>query len=221
MTRTEPPEGRNHYRARRVLERDRTERERAKIVTIPNIISLIRLVVLMPLFAVAIITWRSPALGLWIAIVLGVTDYIDGYIARRFNQVTKLGQFLDPVADRISQIVVSVSMVIVGYIPIWIAAVVVIADAALGLSLAIKRQGVLPVLWIGRIRTVLLMVGLPAVLLAKAYLPGAPWAYVVALAIVAAGALLHAVADGTYVVAILRGTAARIKDSHPEERAAS
>jgi cardiolipin synthase (CMP-forming) len=194
-------------RLRRVLER--------RILTVPNVISLIRLIALMPLFVVVVLVWHSPVWGLIVAVVLGATDFLDGYIARRFHQVTLLGKALDPIADRISQIVVSATLVIGGYLPVWMAIVVVASDLLLAVALIIRARGPIPVRWIGRIRTALLMIGLPLVLVVSALAPSNAALAFTALAVVAVGVALHAVADVTYAISLLVNTADRVRDAHP------
>jgi cardiolipin synthase len=205
-------------RARRVLERDRYERAEHRILTVPNVISLIRIAVLMPLFVVVLLAWRSPGWAFVIAVVLAATDYLDGYIARRFHQVTILGRALDPIADRVSQIVVSAALVIGGYIPLWMAVTVLACDLVLGITLLFKGRSPIPVRWIGRIRTALLMVGLPLVLLVAALAQHNVLLRLAVLVLVGTGVVLHAAADLTYALSLLRNTANQVKDAHPSAR---
>jgi cardiolipin synthase len=202
---------------REAQERRLRERAERRIVTVPNVISLLRLVVLMPLFVVALLAWHSPGGALIVAIVLGGTDYLDGYIARRFHQVTLLGRALDPIADRISQIVVSATLVIGGYLPLWMAAVVLVSDLILASTILVReRRAAIPVRWIGRIRTAILMVGLPFVLFAAWVAPDNGVLRFVAVAIVGVGVVLHAIADLLYAISIARRTADSVRDAHPD-----
>lgn len=169
----------------------------------------------MPLFVVVLLAWGSPALAFVIAVVLAATDYLDGYIARRFHQVTILGRALDPIADRVSQIVVSAALVVGGYIPLWMAVTVLACDLVLGTTLLFKGRRPIPVRWIGRIRTALLMVGLPLVLLVAALAPHNLLLRLAVLILVGAGVVLHAAADLTYAWSLLRNTANDVKDAHP------
>lgn len=78
-------------------------KQRQKIFTIPNFLSLVRLLMI-PLFV-----WRYRILGdcygaLAVLVLSGLTDLADGYIARRWNQITDLGKILDPIADKLTQI---------------------------------------------------------------------------------------------------------------------
>jgi len=204
-------------RAHRILEADRRAREESRIVTIPNIISVARLVILMPLFVVALLSWRSPGWALIIAVILALTDFIDGYIARRFHQVTNLGRALDPIADRVSQVVVCATLVIGGYLPVWMAIVLVVSDLILGVAALVRGGRPIPVRWIGRIRTAILMVGLPLVLLVAALAPHNHPLRLAVLWLVAVGVVLHAIADLTYAWSLVRNTANLVRDAHPEE----
>lgn len=204
-------------RALRTLDADRQRRDESRVVTVPNVISIGRLVILMPLFVVALLAWHSPIWALIIAIVLGLTDFVDGFIARKFHQITNLGRLLDPFADRVSQIVVSATLVVGGYLPIWMAVVVAASDLILGIC-ALSRGGhPIPVRWIGRIRTAILMVGLPLVLLVAAFAPHNDGLRLAVLWLVGVGVVLHAIADLAYAGSLVRNTQNEVEDAHPEE----
>ena len=64
-------------------------------------------------------------------IVFGATDWLDGYVARRFDQVTRLGQLLDPLSDRLFIMTIAVALVVSGLLPWWLVAAVVVRDVAL------------------------------------------------------------------------------------------
>lgn len=185
--------------------------------TVPNLISIVRLVVFAPLFVVLLLVVHSPFWALVVVIVLGATDWVDGWVARRFHQVTDVGRVLDPVADRISQIVVAGTMVIAGLLPIWMATAVILADILLGVTIIVRKPGVVPVRWVGRIRTALLMIGLPAVLAVQSFAPDIAGLRLAALGIVGVGVLLHVIADLIYVWTLMTGTAHHHRDAHPTE----
>jgi cardiolipin synthase (CMP-forming) len=186
-----------------------------RILTVPNVISLLRLVILVPLFVVVLLVLHSPGWALGVAIFLGATDFLDGYIARRFNQVTNFGKGLDPIADRVAQIIMSAALVVGGYLPIWMAVVVLVSDLTLGFFLLFRGRRPIPVRWIGRIRTALLLVGLPLVLLMAAVAPANLVLKFVAIAIVGVGVVLNTFADLIYILSLYRGTAHLVKDAHP------
>ena len=81
---------------------------RKEIRTIPNLLSLFR-VVLLPFYLYLVAQHSFYLAGVIIAIS-GLTDFLDGFIARRFNQITELGKILDPVADKLTQLFLILSM---------------------------------------------------------------------------------------------------------------
>ncbi|MDK1103532.1 MAG: CDP-alcohol phosphatidyltransferase family protein [Actinomycetota bacterium] len=90
----------------------------AGVLNAPNAISLIRLA-LVPVFIWLVFVkgeygWAGVLLG-----VIGATDWIDGFLARRLDQVTELGKFLDPLADRIAVVVAVIAGFFVGVLPVW------------------------------------------------------------------------------------------------------
>src|SRR5580698_902806 len=95
----------------------------SRILTIPNFLSLIRLG-LVPVFLVFIIVGADFA-ALIVLVVSSVTDYVDGQVARRFNQVSRLGQLLDPAADRLFIFAALVGLAVRDVIPIWLVVVIV------------------------------------------------------------------------------------------------
>lgn len=147
----------------------------SRIVTIPNVLSLIRLL-LIPVFFVLLLTGRLGWALLLIA-VSAVTDFVDGYVARHFNQVTRLGQLLDPAADRLFILTTLVGLGVVGVLPWWFIAVIVARDVlllALGVVLANHRFGPLPVHHLGKMGTFAILFTMPVLLLAAAF-PETAW----------------------------------------------
>ncbi|HEY8444665.1 MAG TPA: CDP-diacylglycerol--glycerol-3-phosphate 3-phosphatidyltransferase [Bacilli bacterium] len=88
---------------------------------VPNILTIIRLL-LVPLYI--IIFYSSLDNSLWIAIgifmLASITDIVDGFIARKFNAITKIGQLLDPLADKLMQLTVLLTLSLAGYIEMWV-----------------------------------------------------------------------------------------------------
>ncbi|MFB2583373.1 CDP-alcohol phosphatidyltransferase family protein [Herbiconiux liukaitaii] len=174
-------------------------------MNIPNSISLGRLIVLTPLFVVVLLVWESPFWALMVLVVLGVTDWADGFIARRFDLITDLGKKLDPIADRVSQFVVCVTLVVAGIVPLWMAVVLLVADLLLGVTALVTKPGIVPVRWMGRLRTVLLMVGFPLLLLIEWLAPGDAGLELFGLVVVGVGVVLHALANVEYTVRLIVG----------------
>jgi len=146
-----------------------------RIVTIPNILSLFRLL-LIPVFFVLLLTGNLGWALLLIA-VSAVTDFVDGYVARHFNQVTRLGQLLDPAADRLFILTTLVGLGLVAVLPWWFIAVIVARDVlllVLGVVLANHRFGPLPVHHLGKMGTFAILFTMPVLLLAAAF-PQTAW----------------------------------------------
>jgi cardiolipin synthase len=142
----------------------------SRILTIPNFLSLIRLA-LVPVFLVFIIVGADFA-ALIVLVVSSVTDYIDGQVARRFNQVSRLGQLLDPAADRLFIFAALAGLCVREVIPIWLVVVIVGRDfmlAGLGIVLANHGYGPLPVHHLGKMGTFALLFALPILMLGLAF----------------------------------------------------
>jgi cardiolipin synthase (CMP-forming) len=102
------------------------ERQKPSDVTIPNLITIARLF-LVPL-TVWLIVSDEAALAFWVFVLAGVSDGVDGFIARQFNQRSYLGGFLDPLADKVLLVSIYVTFSIVGKLPVWLAILVVSRD---------------------------------------------------------------------------------------------
>jgi len=89
-----------------------------RVLTLPNVLSALRLVGV-PVFLWLLFTHQD----IWAFVVLalsGLTDYLDGKIARRFNLVSRVGQLLDPLADRLYVLTTLVALTIRDIIPLWL-----------------------------------------------------------------------------------------------------
>ena len=95
-------------------------------MTIPNIITILRLAAVPFIIYSVILGWH--ALAFWLFITAGISDAVDGFIAKRFNQKSELGAYLDPLADKALLVSLFVALGIQGYIPIWLAILVVSRD---------------------------------------------------------------------------------------------
>lgn len=98
-----------------------------RIVTLPNAITAVRLVMI-PVFGWAFLTGDRDTLALILLVIIGTTDWLDGFVARATGQVSKLGKLLDPVADRLAIFVVLVSLTFREVVPYWIAGVLLFRD---------------------------------------------------------------------------------------------
>ncbi|MBN8942320.1 MAG: CDP-alcohol phosphatidyltransferase family protein [Rhizobiales bacterium] len=95
-------------------------------MSIPNLLTILR-ILLVPVVVWAI-SQGQMGVALGIFVFAGVTDAVDGYIAKRFNQQTELGAYLDPVADKTLIVSIYVSLAIFGFIPPWVVILVVSRD---------------------------------------------------------------------------------------------
>lgn len=138
--------------------------------TVPNVITVLRFLGV-PLF-VYFVAGEKYGPAFITLVVVGSTDWVDGYLARRLNQVSKVGQWLDPVADRLALIVVASTFVVQGIAPAWLVLSIVIPDAILIVNALVLFHGSpdLPVSNAGKIRTALLLLG--ALLLLLQRVPG-------------------------------------------------
>lgn len=138
----------------------------SRVWTLANAISVIRLMAI-PVFLWLVIEDRLlPAFVLLVVAVL--TDFVDGMIARRMNEITQLGQFLDPFADRLFIAATVIALAIQDVVPWWFVIAVMLRDALLGVGgLVMSRYGAgtLPVKWWGKVATFGLLFVLPLFLL--------------------------------------------------------
>jgi cardiolipin synthase len=145
-------------------------------VTVPNVISVVRLACV-PVFIWLVAADHVLAAGL-LAAGLGATDWVDGYIARHFDQGSELGKILDPTADRVLLVATAIAVLALGLptevkivVAIMLVREVGIAAATIGLALAGARR--IDVVWAGKAGTLALMFSLPMFLGADA--TGASW----------------------------------------------
>jgi len=172
--------------------------------TVPNLITVLRFLAV-PLFVWLIA--RSDYLEATIVLaVLGSTDWVDGYIARRFDQISSVGRWLDPLADRLAMIIVAATFFAAGIAPLWLLMAIVIPDAILLVfALALFRGSPdLPVTNVGKIRTALLLAGTPLLLLHKALEPGHEWLQALAYVLLVLGSIGHLLAWIGYMRAAWR-----------------
>jgi cardiolipin synthase (CMP-forming) len=146
---------------------DQPSPARDRIWTIPNGLSVLRL------FGVPLFLWLAlgPKADGWAVIVLmisGFTDYLDGRIARRFNLTSRLGELLDPAADRLYILATLVALTVRGIVPIWLAAILVGRDLLLAPTIPVLSRhgyGPLPVHFLGKAATLNLLYAFPLLLL--------------------------------------------------------
>ena len=185
-------------------------------LTVPNAITVARMVLLAPI-CFFLITDQAAVLPAVLLMVFGMTDWIDGYVARRFNQVSRVGAVLDPIADRLGVAVIASVLVIAGYLPHWVAYCIVLTDLALVLFyLFSKTRYRPPVNLLGKLRTAVLMLGLPLTVFGR--IPGLDLVPVIGVVTVAIGAILHVLTGGVYAWEM--HNASRDNGSRPSARTA-
>lgn len=135
--------------------------------TVPNCVTVARFL-LVPVFALLVfgsMYWEA----FWVLIVLAATDWIDGFIARYFDQLSTVGRWLDPLADRVAMVIVTLTLVAHGIAPEWLLWAILVPDLVLFFNAALLFRGTphLQVSGIGKVRTACLMISLPMLLLAQ------------------------------------------------------
>jgi cardiolipin synthase (CMP-forming) len=177
----------------------------SRIWTIPNLLSMLRLA-LVPPFLVFIVVGDYVA-ALIVLVVASFTDLLDGYLARRLHQVTRLGQLLDPAADRLYIFAALVGLAANDLVPWWIVVVIVARDVfllVLGVVLANHGFGPLPVHQLGKVATFALFFGVPVIMLGLAFPTVQPITEPVGWAITLWGAFLYWWAGVIYAIETAR-----------------
>ncbi len=172
-----------------------------RIVTIPNVISVVRLACV-PLFLWLLFGQEDRLEAAWLLAALGATDWVDGYIARHFDQVSNVGKVLDPTADRIMLAVGVIALMVDGSVPMWIGVLTLVREvlvSAAVLFLAAKGARRIDVQWVGKAGTFALMFAYPFFLLSPAGTSVDDAARVAAWLCAGPGMLLSYYAAGTYL----------------------
>jgi len=127
---------------------------------IPNILTVLRFVLIPGI--IAAIVKEEYILAFIILTISGLTDVLDGYIARKYNFITDFGKLIDPLADKMTQISILATLVIVDIIPIWILIIIVVKELAMisGASFLYGKDLVVSSKWYGKLATVLFYVAI-------------------------------------------------------------
>ncbi len=139
-----------------------------RILTVPNAITVVRLCCV-PLFAWLLFGAHRQTAAAVLLAVLGATDFADGYVARRWHQVSTVGKVLDPTADRVLVATAVISVIVRGAVPLWFGVATVVREALVSatvLVLAALGAERIDVLWVGKAATFGLMFAYPTFLLA-------------------------------------------------------
>jgi cardiolipin synthase len=199
------------------VEGQRTVEVSSRVLTLPNVLSFVRLA-LVPIFLYFIIS-GADALALLVLIVSSITDFLDGFLARRLNQVSRLGQLLDPAADRLYIFATLIGLAWRDIIPWWLVAIILARDvtlAVLGIILANNGFGPLPVHHLGKVATFCLFLALPLLMLGEAFPLAAPISLPLGWAFALWGAFLYWWAGLVYVRETSRVIALPANEQHEQ-----
>jgi len=172
---------------------------------VPNLLSFLRLA-LVPVFLSLLVT-GADAWALLVLAVSSLTDFLDGWIARAFNQITRLGQLLDPAADRLYIFAALIGLAWRELVPWWLVVIVVGRDVfllGLGVVLANYGFGPLPVHQLGKVATFCLFYALPMIMLGQAFPELSWWSQPVGWAFGLWGAYLYWWAGVIYAIETVR-----------------
>lgn len=138
-----------------------------RILTVPNGLSVLRLLGV-PVFLWLVLVPQADGWAFLVLAIAGITDWLDGALARMLNQQSRVGELLDPAADRLYIAATIIGLAIRSIIPWWIVIVLVARDVVLlGLIPLLRKHGVLvlPVTMLGKAATFCLLWGFPTLLL--------------------------------------------------------
>ena len=127
---------------------------------VPNILTIIRFLLIPPI--VLTIVYDDLIMAFIFLILSGITDVLDGTIARKFNLITDFGKLVDPLADKATQTAILITLAVKGLIPFWILAIVIVKEFAMiaGASFLYGKELVVSSKWYGKLATVLFYVAI-------------------------------------------------------------
>ncbi|HEX4250028.1 MAG TPA: CDP-alcohol phosphatidyltransferase family protein [Pseudonocardia sp.] len=140
-----------------------------RVFTVPNLLSMLRLAGV-PLFLWLLLGPHADGYAVAVLMVAGFTDWLDGKAARWLNQYSRLGELLDPAADRLYILATLLAFLIRGIVPWWVVAALVGRDVVLAICVAVLRRrgyGPFPVTYLGKAATFNLLYAFPLLLLAQ------------------------------------------------------
>lgn len=173
--------------------------------TVPNLLSFIRLLGI-PVFCWLILEGQDVAAVVLLAL-FGFTDWVDGQLARRLQQRSRLGTRLDPIADRLYILSAVVVLLARGIVPWWFVAILLARDLMLAALIPfLRRHGMLalPVNMVGKAGTMLLLLALPLILLGAPSSLDLPWAHWTGWVLGTVGAITYWAAGFLYVRATVQ-----------------
>ena len=134
-------------------------------MNLPNILTIIRFIIV-PFMAYFLIN-ENFTIAILLYVLASATDVLDGFIARKFNQITDLGKFLDPLADKLLQFSALVGLWIVNLIPLWIVIIFFIKEISMGLGAIklLKKHVIIQSKWFGKLSTIFFFLAIIASML--------------------------------------------------------
>lgn len=145
-----------------------------RILTAPNAFTLLRLCCL-PLFLWLLFGHDNVAGAGWLLLAIGLTDWVDGWLARRFNQVSEFGKVFDPIADRMLFFVSIGGIIAKGIPPLWFFIAVLVREGVIGITVVVAtvafKMKRFDVTYWGKLATFLLMGAIPAFMVGSTDFP--------------------------------------------------
>ncbi|GIG87665.1 CDP-alcohol phosphatidyltransferase family protein [Plantactinospora endophytica] len=173
-----------------------------RILTVPNLISFVRLLGV-PLFLYLFLVAEADVAAVVVLAVGGLSDWVDGFVARRLRQVSRLGELLDPVADRLYILATLVALTVREVVPWQFTVALLARDVVMTVNLALlRRYGYRPppVHYLGKTATFVLLAAFPVLLLAAAVPGAATAAGAIGWGLALWGLALYWLAGGLYVI---------------------
>ena len=152
-----------------------------EILTVPNLVSFVRLLGV-PLFLYLLLVPHADVAAIVVLAIGGTSDWVDGFLARRLGQVSRLGELLDPLADRLYIFATLIALTLRDVLPWWFTIALVAREAFLAvLLLVLRRRGYGPpaVHYVGKSATFILLLAFPVLLLSHVVGGTGTWWYAV------------------------------------------
>ena len=175
-----------------------------EILTVPNLVSFVRLLGV-PLFLYLLLVPHADVAAIVVLAIGGTSDWVDGFLARRLKQVSRLGELLDPLADRLYIFATLIALTVRDVLPWWFTIALVAREAFLGvLLLLLRRRGYGPpaVHYVGKSATFILLVAFPVLLLAHVLGQPYGWWYAAGWGLALWGLALYWIAALFYVIQV-------------------
>jgi len=173
-----------------------------RVLTVPNLVSFARLLGV-PLFLYLFLGADQWGVAVAVLAIGGTTDWVDGYLARRLGQVSRLGELLDPFADRLYILATLIAFTVRDVVPWIFTGALLLREAVLLVTLVILRRygyGPPPVHYVGKTATFILLAAFPMLLLARASSAAAPIAGASGWALAWWGIVLYWIAAVFYLI---------------------